>query len=316
MNKRDNPYYYTFAQFCMDNFGQKLYRVPLDIGCTCPNRDGRAGFGGCIFCSSEGSGEFAVTYTGQRLSRQELEKFSGNKKTVEISDRTYKECKKPRFIAYFQSFTNTYDPVDKLTFLFRAALADDTFAGISIATRPDCMGEEIMQMLCDLKKDFPGKFIWIELGLQTMHDETAKLINRGYCLEVFENCVNVLKDRGFPVIVHIIIGLPGESREDIFETVEYLNKLGINGVKLQLLHILKGTRLYAMYLEEPERIKVLTQEEYTDIVCGCLQRLSRDIVIHRLTGDGQKNKLVAPLWSLNKKKVLNGIMREMKRRRE
>ena len=331
MNIRENPYYYTFAQFCRDNFGRKLYRVPLDIGCSCPNREGKAGTGGCIFCSSEGSGEFAIRYTGQKLRPEELRTkqpgydYLHKGHPEQISEAKQSKGKNPSagqqvsqtgygsYIAYFQSFTNTYAPAERLEPLFRAALEDDTFAGISIATRPDCMGEDIMRMLCVIKKDFPGKFIWIELGLQTMHERTAELINRGYRLEIFEDCVKKLKEKGFPVIVHVIIGLPGESREDIFETAEYLDKLGIDGIKLQLLHILKGTKLHEMYLREPERIKVLTREEYTDIVCGCLQRLSQDIVIHRLTGDGQRDKLVAPLWSLDKKKVLNGIMKELKR---
>lgn len=313
---RDNPYYYTFAQFCRDNFGRRLYRVALDAGFTCPNRDGTAGTGGCIFCSAAGSGEYALKFHGQELTLDDIQPVMG--------ERAKKQAHPGDLIGYFQSFSNTYAPVEKLRLLYRAVLANDIFAGISIATRPDCVGKEVLELFSDLKAEFPDKFIWVELGLQTMHEKTAEFINRGYGLDTFEKCVRELQETGIPVIVHVIIGLPGETEEMIYRTIEYLNALKIDGIKLHLLYILKGTRLYEMYVaqesgeggdeEKSPVIKPLTFEEYTDIVCGCLERLSQEIVVHRLTGDGDKENLVAPLWSLDKGKVINAIRHNMKER--
>lgn len=304
---RDNPYYYSFADYCRDSFGRRLYRVPLDCGFTCPNRDGTAGSGGCIFCSGAGSGEFALEFHGQKLTMEDVRKVSGG--------RAKKEACAGDFIAYFQSFTNTYASVQRLDYLYRAVLENELFAGVSIATRPDCTDTEVISLLKALKNDYPDKFIWTELGLQTIHDTTAGLINRGYRLVTFEKSFDALKKAGIPVIVHVIIGLPGETKDEIYETVSYLNKLHPAGIKLQLLHIIKGTRLYDMYKAGDTSVNVFTFEEYVDIVCDCLEILDDDIVIHRLTGDGPANDLVAPVWSVRKGAVLNAIRQEMKRRK-
>lgn len=313
---RDNPYYHTFAQYCRDNFGRRLYRVALDAGFTCPNRDGTAGTGGCIFCSAAGSGEYALEFHGQELTMDDIQPVLG--------ERAKKQAQPGDFIGYFQSFSNTYAQAEKLRRIYRAVLANEIFAGISIATRPDCVGRDVLELFSELKAEFPDKFIWVELGLQTMHEKNAEFINRGYGLDTFEKCVRGLQEAGIPVIVHVIIGLPGETEEMMYRTTEYLNGLKIDGIKLHLLHILKGTKLYEMYIAQetcesgPEEgspvISPMTFEEYTDIVCGCLERLSPEIVVHRLTGDGDKENLVAPLWSLEKGKVINSIRHKMKER--
>ncbi len=314
----DNPYYYSFADYCKDTFGRRLYRVPVDAGFTCPNRDGKAGVGGCIFCGEAGSGEFAVKVGNEilDLGLDDIQHVLGS--------RAKRDASPGDFICYFQSFTNTYAPVSRLEDLFRGALQNPMFAGISIATRPDCMGSDVLELLDRLKQDFPEKFIWVELGLQTMHDRTAKLINRGYMLDTFTECVRNLKVLKIPVIVHVIIGLPGETANDVYETIDFLKGQGISGIKLSLLHIIKGTRLYDIYKtsgyltdEEGNKayVNVLDFDEYEDIVCGCLERLDKGIVVHRLTGDGDPKNLAAPLWSLEKGKVLNGIRKKLVERK-
>ncbi len=313
----DNPYYYTFSRFCLESFGRRLYRVALDAGFTCPNRDGKAGTGGCIFCSNAGSGEHALKFHGQELTIYDIQPVLG--------ERAKKQAHPGDFIGYFQSFSNTYAPVEKLRALYRSVLANDVFAGISIATRPDCVGRDVLDLFSELKAEFPEKFIWLELGLQTIHKKTAEFINRGYDIDTFEKCVKELKVNGIPVIVHVIIGLPGETEDSVYRTIEYLNGLKIDGIKLHLLHILKDTKLYEMYIAHDNCkpgsegsspvIKPMMFEEYTDIVCGCLERLSPEIVVHRLTGDGDNEKLVAPLWSLEKGKVINTIRHKLKERR-
>ena len=314
----DNPYYYSFADYCKDTFGRRLYRVPVDAGFTCPNRDGKAGVGGCIFCGEAGSGEFAVKVGNEilDLGLDDIQHVLGS--------RAKRDASPGDFICYFQSFTNTYAPVSRLEDLFRGALQNPMFAGISIATRPDCMGSDVLELLDRLKQDFPEKFIWVELGLQTMHDRTAKLINRGYMLDTFTECVRNMRALKIPVIVHVIIGLPWETANDVYETIDFLNGQGISGIKLSLLHIIKGTRLYDIckgprYLTDEESnkvyVNVLDFDEYVDIVCGCLERLDKGIVVHRLTGDGDPKTLAAPLWSLEKGKVLNEIRKRLKERK-
>ena len=286
----------TFPAYCRKTFGRKLYRIPLDIGCTCPVRDGAIDTRGCIFCAG-GSGDFAVAYTGQKLSGQDIEPF--------CSRDAYGSC-----IAYFQAYTNTYAPAEKLKPLFSAALADDMFAGISVATRPDCMPEEIMAMFKELKEAYPDKFIWVELGLQSMHEKSAVWMRRGYATPVYEDCVQRLHELNIQVITHIIIGLPNESRQDLLETIAYLNRVETDGVKLQLLHILRGTDLAEEY--SAGKVRALERAEYIDLVIDCLAHLNENIVIHRLTGDGSPDILEAPLWSRAKRSVLNEIGHEMK----
>lgn len=234
---RNEKYYYSFPDYCKETFGRKLYRIALDIGTTCPNRDGKLGYGGCIFCSENGSGDFSIKYRGQKIepgSIPYLSKTSG---------------KDGDYIAYFQSYTNTYGDSRKLYKIFKSAMEDEFFAGIAIATRPDCLGPEILDVLKCLSLEHTDKFIWVELGLQTIHKESADIIRRGYDLPVFDEAVSNLHKIGIKVITHVIIGLPGESEDMIYETVRYLNKAGIDGVKLQLLHYIKGTDLGRAYME-------------------------------------------------------------------
>lgn len=309
--------YYSLDAYMKHTYGEKYYKLALDGGFTCPNRDGTLGTGGCIFCSAGGSGDFAGRTTAASIKEQILagRQLLSGKNTGS------------RFIAYFQAYTGTYAPVSYLQDIYRAALSLPEIAGISIATRPDCLGGDVLALLTGLKADYPQKLIWIELGLQTIHEKTAAFFGRGYPLPVFEEAMTALTRIDIPVIVHVILGLPGETPEMMYETVRYLNHipnlqnpsvhaaLRPFGIKLQLLHILQNTVLGDMYLENRlSGFSVLSQEEYTDILIHCLELLSPEIVIHRLTGDGPKNLLLAPLWSLNKRNVLNTLHKTMKQR--
>ena len=277
--------YYSLDAYCKNTYGHKLYKIALNAHLTCPNRDGRLGLRGCIFCSAGGSGEFAVD-AGLNVDQQLAEGLAlfGNKYVGE------------EFIAYFQAYTNTYGPLPYLESIYRNALSHPKVRGISIATRPDCMAEPVMQLLQQLKLEFPEKFIWVELGLQTIHEKTADYIRRGYPLEVFEDAFTRLSAADVPVIVHLILGLPGESREEILESVQWVSDRKPFGVKLQLLHVLQGTDLATEYLD------------------GKFQALTKDpaIVIHRVTGDGRGKDLIAPDWSRNKKDVLNSLHHYLK----
>lgn len=281
-------------------YGEKIYKIAIDAGMTCPNRDGSKGTRGCIFCSEGGSGDFAAS--GDSI-RQQLEKGKSYFNEKNIGNK---------FIAYFQAFTNTYAPVTKLDKIYREALDEPSVIGISIATRPDCLGLDIIELLDTLNHDYPDKFIWVELGLQTIHENTALLIRRGYDLSVFEDAVINLQKISIPIIVHVILGLPHETKQMMLDTCNYLNKWHINGIKLQLLHVLKNTDLEALY--QNKTFEILEFEEYIDIVINCLEILSPDIVIHRVTGDGPKDLLTAPTWSLNKRKVLNTLHQQLKSR--
>ena len=413
--------YRSFPSFCRDVYGRRLYRIALDAGMTCPNRDGTLGRGGCAFCAG-GSGDFAVAYSGQRMDISDFTWFHGNARPGD-------------FIAYFQAYTSTYAPVSRLRDLFEAALSDPMFAGISVATRPDCLGlagetetsgagssgavqetsgagghgfgretsggrtpwisgklrpvwpdGDVVQLLAELKERHPDKFIWVELGLQTADDQTAAFVRRGYPTALYDACAAELIRAGIPVITHVILGLPGESEEEMLETVRHVNGVyerasGENGhilsgcgIKLQLLHYLAGTELGRRYLVfhkesvrkdlagelkarslardgEPVRkdlagelktcslnwngepgltdeppaaghaagnvtdgdraLRAMTEEEYVRTVADCISVLHPDIVVHRLTGDGNSRILLAPLWSKNKRHVLNGIRHEL-----
>lgn len=295
----DKPYY-SLDAYCKVSFGHKCYKIALDAGMTCPNRDGTLDTRGCIFCSAGGSGDFAVKALGKDIPAQLKEGLSlmSRKNTGQ------------HYIAYFQAYTNTYAPVSYLEQIYRQALCDSHICGISIATRPDCLSADVLSLLRDLKASYPDKFLWVELGLQTIKEETALLIRRGYPLSCFEQALNALKELDIPVIVHVILGLPGESREDMYATIRYLNDCHPFGVKLQLLHVLRGTDLLSLY--ENGSLKVLTMEEYLQILIHCLELLDPAIVVHRVTGDGPKALTVAPLWSLNKRNVLNTLHRQMK----
>ena len=283
--------YNSANNFFRKKFGQKVIKISLDGGFTCPNRDGTLSYGGCIFCSEKGSGDFA----GDRnLDIEQQFKISKEKIKTKWKDGKY--------IAYFQAFTNTYAPLDYLEKLFIKASNIEGVVGIFIATRPDCITEDIAKFLSKLNEKI---YVCIELGFQTSKEESIKLINRCYDNVIFENCVKMLNKYNIDIIVHTILGLPYETKEDMINTIKYVSSFNIQGIKLQLLHIIKDTPLYKLYIKKP--FNVLSLEEYVDIVISCIEILPPDIVIHRLTGDGDKNTLVEPKWSLNKKLVLNSI---------
>ena len=279
----DRPYY-SLDAYCKNRYGAKVYKIALDAGLTCPNRDGTLGTRGCIFCSAGGSGDFAVkpmhSVAQQLKTGQEM---FGKKKTGNL------------FIAYFQAYTNTYGNPDYLAEIYEEALKQPQIVGISIATRPDCLPDTVLNLLAALKERYPTKDIWVELGLQTIHNTTAAYIRRGYKLEVFDDAVAKLKALGIPVIVHVILGLPGENTDMVLETIQYLNRLCVFGVKLQLLHVLKDTDLAADYLAG--KFETLSKEDYMSLLITCLKHLSPDVVVHRLTGDGPKDLLISPTWS-------------------
>ena len=287
--------YTTLNNYLKERFGEKVYKIALNGGFTCPNRDGKIGTRGCIFCSKGGSGDFAespdLTIT---------EQIENGKKRLE------KKIKNGKYIAYFQAFTNTYAPVEKLRAIYTEAIIHPDIVALSIGTRPDCLGDEVLALLDELNKIKP---IFVELGLQTINEDTARYIRRGYTLEVYDKAVADLHKIGINVVTHIILGLPGESKNDMLKSVEYACKV-TDGIKLQLLHILKGTGLAKDY--EQGKFEVLTLEQYTEIIKECVQIIPENVVIHRLTGDGAKKDLIAPLWSADKKTVLNTINRALK----
>lgn len=291
----DKPYH-SLDYMLKERFGEKIYKVSLNGGMTCPNRDGKIGSRGCIFCSAGGSGDFAAD-GALSVSRQ----IEDQKKLLS------KKRPAGKYIAYFQAYTNTYAPVEYLRSLFTEALCHPDIVGLSIGTRPDCLGEDVLRLLAELNARKP---VWVELGLQTIHEQTAAYIRRGYPLSCFEKSVADLRKAGLEVIVHTILGLPGESSRDVLDTMKYLNAMDIQGIKLQLLHVLRDTDLAEDF--EKGMFQVLDMEEYLDLLISCLETLSPEIVIHRITGDGPKKLLIAPLWSSQKRTVLNTLHRRMK----
>ncbi len=280
----------TASQYFKERFDSKVYKLSLDGGMTCPNRDGTKGTGGCIYCSARGSGEFAEKGT-------DIIKQLENAKA-----RVSAKIKDGKYIAYFQSFTNTYAPLEYLRRIYNEAISPSDVVALSVATRPDCLPDDVIELLAEINTVKP---VMVELGLQTSNDATAEYIRRGYKTEVFADAVKRLKAAGLEVIAHIIIGLPNETEENMVATAKYISDCGVDGVKFHLLHILKDTDLCKEYNEG--KVKALSLEEYTDILIKCLSALREDIIIHRLTGDGAKRDLVAPLWSADKKRVLNYI---------
>ncbi|MDK2968186.1 MULTISPECIES: TIGR01212 family radical SAM protein [Lacrimispora] len=300
----DKPYHSLDYELKMQ-YGQKVYKLALDGGMTCPNRDGTLGNRGCIFCSSGGSGEFAESRT---LHSSVAEQIQSAKKRIASKMNT----KGGLYIAYFQSYTNTYAPAAYLRELFTQAVSEPDIVVLSIATRPDCLPPDILLLLKELNQIKP---VWVELGLQTIHESTASFIRRGYSLSTFHQAYQCLKEAGITVIAHVILGLPGESKDMILETVRYLGHLGdhgVDGIKLQLLHILEGTDLADLY--KKGAVPVFTLGEYTDLVIDCIASLPPGVVIHRLSGDGPKKLLLAPLWSANKRLVLNTLSKRLKER--
>lgn len=288
--------YLSFNKYLKDKFGQKIYKISLDGGFTCPNRDGKTGTRGCIFCSKGGSGDFA-----ESREMSITEQIENGKKRVE------KKIKSGKYIAYFQAFTNTYAPVEMLRQKYEEAINHPDIVALSIATRPDCLGDDVLRLLNEMNKIKP---VFVELGLQTIHQKSAKYIRRGYDLSVYDKAVRDLKKIGVNVVVHVILGLPNESENDMLETVKYVCESGANGIKLQLLHVIDGTDLAKDY--EKGLFKTLEFDEYVNLIVKCVKIIPKDIVIHRLTGDGAKKDLIAPLWSADKKRVLNAINKELR----
>jgi len=288
--------YYSLNQYLQDQFGRKVYKIALNGGFTCPNRDGTIDTRGCIFCSAGGSGDFAGN--PEKSIQKQIE---DGKRLVssKIHDGKY--------IAYFQAYTNTYGPIEKLKTLYEEAIHHPDIVALSIATRPDCLPEEVLNLLEKLNRIKP---VWVELGLQTIHEKTAQYIRRGYPLAKYDEAVRNLRARGLEVITHVILGLPGESKEDMKATVDYVCSHQATGIKLQLLHVLERTDLAEEYRRG--KISVMSEDEYVNLLMELLAVIPNDIVIHRLTGDGRKKDLIAPMWSGNKKQVLNHIQKALK----
>lgn len=279
-------------------FNEKVYRIAIDAGFSCPNRDGKLGTRGCIFCSAGGSGEFAGSRNDSITSQIENGKA--------LVEKKLKQGVEHKYIAYFQAFTNTYAPISVLKEKYLEAINHKDIVALSIATRPDCIDDEVIALLTDINKIKP---VFVELGLQTIHAKTAAYIRRGYPLSVYDSALKKLRAANLDVITHVILGLPGETREMMLETVKYVCNSGAKGIKLQLLHVLKGTDLAKDY--EEGKFEVLTLDEYVSLIEECIRIIPKDIVIHRLTGDGDKKLLIAPLWSADKKKVLNTLKQKV-----
>lgn len=288
--------YHSLDYELKHRFGEKVYKLTLNGGMSCPNRDGKISFGGCIFCSEGGSGDFASSACLSIPEQiQDAKKRLAGKRPVS------------QYIAYFQAYTNTYGPIEHLRKIFTEAMEDPEIVLLSVATRPDCLPDEVIELLAELNHKKP---VWVELGLQTIHESSARFIRRGYPLEVYTDAVKRLNRQGIEVVTHVILGLPGETKEMILETVDYLNALPIQGIKLQLLHVLDGTDLGTYY--KNTGFHVLSEDEYVDLILNCIEHLRPEITIHRITGDGPKELLIAPLWSSAKRSVLNHIHHEMK----
>ena len=295
----------TLNNYLRERFGQKIYKISIDGGFTCPNRDGTLGNRGCIFCSAGGSGDFAedrnLSVTEQ-IERGKNRVEAKMPKNLEGSENGSAH----KYIAYFQAFTNTYAPLERLSALYTEAIAHPDIVAISIGTRPDCLSEDVIELLGELNRIKP---VWVELGLQTIHEKSAEYIRRGYPLSVYESAVSKLRSHDIEVITHVILGIPGETKEDMLNTVRYVGESGVQGIKLQLLHVLRGTDLAEDY--NKGLFKCMSMDEYIELVAACLENLPEDIVIHRMTGDGPKSILIAPEWSGDKKRVLNALNKRL-----
>lgn len=283
--------YNNLNYFLRNKFGEKVFKISIDGGFSCPNRDGKISSGGCIFCSERGSGDFA----GDR-------RFSISNQFEDVKAIMNKKWSKGKYIAYFQAYTNTYAPIDILRKKYKEALKEDGVVGLAIATRPDCLDDDVISLLEEISKE---TYLWVELGLQTSKDETAKRINRGYNLDVFEIAIRKLREKGIDVVVHTIFGLPNETEDDMLNTVRYISALDIQGIKFHLLHLMKDTALIKLY--ESGELGFLTMEQYVRLVSESIAILPESVVIHRLTGDSPRDLLVGPMWSLKKWEILNSI---------
>jgi radical SAM protein (TIGR01212 family) len=291
----DQKPFYSANQYYRQIFGNKVYKISLDIGCTCPTRDGTKGVGGCTFCSARGSGDFAIA--GPMQIRKKIDS------AIQI---VASKSNSKSYIAYLQSFTNTYGPVELLVPVYEEILADERVVGLSIGTRPDCLSNTMIKELGRLSEIKP---VWIELGLQTIHQKTADLFHRGYDLSVYENAVTRLSQVDIPIIVHLIVGLMGETYDDFMETIDYIAKQPISGIKMSMLHVLKDSPLYKEYMEKP--FPLLDEETYIKWVAEAITRMPEKMVIHRVTGDGNHKNLIAPKWSAYKRHVLQGLFHYM-----
>ncbi|UAC47627.1 TIGR01212 family radical SAM protein [Bacillus aquiflavi] len=294
----DNKRYYTWNYHLRKVFGHKVFKIALDAGFDCPNRDGTVAFGGCTFCSAAGSGDFA----GNRADSLETQ-------FKEIKEKMHRKWKDGKYMAYFQAFTNTHAPLDVLRESYETVLKQEGVVGLSIATRPDCLPDDVVEYLAELNK---RTYLWVELGLQTVHERTAQLINRAHDYECYLEGVNKLRKHGIRICAHIINGLPLETKDMMMETAREVANLDVQGIKIHLLHLLKGTPMEKQY--EKGMLTFLTFEEYIHLVCNQLEILPPDMVIHRITGDGPIDLMIGPMWSVNKWEVLNAIDAELKRR--
>ena len=291
MKEWNGKRYHSLNYFLRNKFGEKIYKISLDGGFTCPNRDGKVAKGGCTFCSARGSGDYA----GSRILSIS-EQFEDRKVMME------KKWKDGKYIAYFQAYTNTYAPVEELRRKYDEALAQKNVVALSIATRPDCLDKDVLDYLEELNKK---TYLWVELGLQTINDNTARNFNRGYDLEVFDKSIKELQKRGIEVVVHTIFGLPGETKEDMLKTVDYVAHSGAQGIKFHLLHLMTGTKMVEQY--ESGELQLLSKEDYIDLICKGIAMIPEEMVVHRLTGDAPRASLIGPMWSLKKWEVLNDI---------
>lgn len=287
--------YHSLNYFLRNKFGEKIYKISLDGGFTCPNRDGKVAKGGCTFCSSSGSGDYA----GSRVLSI-TDQFEDRKKMME------KKWKDGKYIAYFQAYTNTYAPVEVLRKKYEEALAQENVVALSIGTRPDCLDDDVLDFLEEINKK---TYLWVELGLQTINDKTAHNFNRGYDFEVFDRSLKKLQERGIEVVIHTIFGLPGETKEDMLKTVNYVAHSGAQGVKFHLLHLMENTKMAEQYREE--KFELLSKEDYIDLICKGVAMIPQEMVVHRLTGDAPRSSLIGPMWSLKKWEVLNDIDRTL-----
>ncbi len=291
MKEWNGKRYHSLNYFLRNKFNEKVFKISLDGGFSCPNRDGTISKGGCLFCSESGSGDYA----GNRV-------LPIGKQFCDIKEMMNKKWKEGKYIAYFQAFTNTYAPVDELKEKYKEALKQDGVVALAIATRPDCLGDDVLDLLEEINKEV---YVWVELGLQTVSDETARKINRGYKLDVYEDAISRLKKRNIDFVTHCIFGLPGETKEDMLNTVKYISKTGSKGIKFHLLHLMKHTPMVKLY--ERGELEFLSQDDYIDLICKSISILPEDMVVHRLTGDAPRDLLIGPMWSLKKWEVLNAI---------
>ena len=291
MKEWNGKRYHSLNYFLRHKFNEKVFKISLDGGFSCPNRDGTISIGGCLFCSESGSGDYA----GDR-------NLSISKQFCDMKKMMNKKWKEGKYIAYFQAFTNTYAPVEELRRKYTEAIEEEGVVALAIATRPDCLGDDVLDLLEEINKNI---YVWVELGLQTVSDETARKINRGYKLDVFEDATRRLKERNIDFVTHCIFGLPGETKEDMLKTVDYIAHSGSKGIKFHLLHLMKHTPMVKLY--DRGELQFVSKEDYIDLICKSVAKLPEDMVVHRLTGDAPRDLLIGPMWSLKKWEILNAI---------